>query len=79
MQSLKTDIMAAFRILRNKEFAKRFFLLTLPWFAVGTGAYGIHFAVKFVQYNIFATAVIKDVTIIVCILIAVPIFKLVND
>ena len=48
-------------------------------FAVGISAYGIHFSSKFVNFNIFGVAAIKEATAFVIILLIVPFFKMVSD
>ena len=48
-------------------------------FAVGISAYGIHFSSKFVNFNIFGVAAIKEAAAFVIILLIVPFFKMVRD
>jgi hypothetical protein len=52
--------------------------MTIVWLVVGCSAYGIHFSAKFVAYNIFVTAAVKDVIVIVTILILIPIYQRVS-
>ena len=48
-------------------------------FAVGISAYGIHFSSKFVNFNIFGVAAIKEAAAFVIILLIVPLFKMARD
>ena len=50
-------------------------LLFLPWFALGMCAYGVHFAVKFIPFDIFVLGVIKEISIVLC---TVPLIFLFN-
>ena len=47
----------------------------LPWFALGMCAYGVHFAVKFIPFDIFVLGVIKEISIVLC---TVPLIFLFN-
>jgi hypothetical protein len=44
-------------LLKNKEFVKRLTMLSLPWFAVGCGSYGMHFSIKLVNFDIFQVSI----------------------
>ena len=59
----------------HSELRKRFLMMMIPWFAVGMSAYGIHFAVKSVEINMFLASGIKEIVIIVCILIATAVYN----
>ena len=56
-----------------------FYIIIYFRFAVGISAYGIHFSSKFVNFNIFAVAAIKEATAFVVILLIVPFFKMVGN
>jgi len=49
--------------------------MVIVWFAVGCSAYGIHFSVKFIQFDIFITTAIKEVVVIVVILSLIPVYE----
>ena len=48
-------------------------------FAVGCSAYGIHFSAKFVNFDIFTVAAIKEAAVFAIILLIVPFFKRVGS
>jgi OCT family organic cation transporter-like MFS transporter 4/5 len=62
-------------VLTNKEYLFRLILMIPPWLAVGCSAYGIHFSAKFVNFDIFTVAVIKEAAVFAIILLIVPFFK----
>ena len=53
-------------------------LLLLPWFAMGMSAYGVHFSVKFIPFDIFVLAVVKEACNIVCIVFLILIWNRVS-
>lgn len=65
-------------LVTNKEYMRRLILLLFPWFAVGQAAYGIHFVVQTVKFDIFAIAAIKEVIILVTIILLMPIYNRMN-
>ena len=62
------------QLLSHSELRKRFLLLTIPFFFVGMSAYGIHFSVKLVDFDIFTINIIKEIAIIITILSLIPIY-----
>ena len=65
--------------MKHKPFQQRMLLLTLPMFAVGMSAYGIHFSVRFVQFNIFVTSIIKEVAVVILVWSCIPFYMKVKD
>ena len=61
-------------LLSHAELRKRFLLLTVPFFFVGMSAYGIHFSVKLVDFDIFTINVVKELAIIAAILSLIPVY-----
>jgi len=59
---------AAVRMFSSAQFRRRLLLLFPAWFAVGTAAYGIHFAMSLVQFNIFFIGACKEVLILILII-----------
>ena len=53
-------------------------LLLLPWFAMGMSAYGVHFSVKFIPFDIFVLAVVKEASIVVCTVFLILIWNRVS-
>ena len=68
-------VSTAAKLFKKKEFMKRLGLMAVIWFTVGCSSYGIHFAAKFVAYDIFVTTIVKEVVIIATILIFIPIYE----
>jgi len=70
------DVLDLFsNVLTNKEYLFRLILMIPPWLAVGCSAYGIHFSAKFVNFDIFTVAAIKEAAVFAIILLIVPFFK----
>ena len=72
---MRQYISMALKLFKKKEFVKRLSLMIIIWFTVGCSSYGIHFAAKFVAFDIFVTTIIKEVVIIATILILIPIYE----
>ena len=53
-------------------------LLFLPWFAMGMSAYGVHFSVKFIPFDIFVLGVVKEASIIFCTVFLILIYNKVS-
>lgn len=86
---LKKRIRLDMMVKQNDTFVKKFrqsfgaiswrlAIMSVPWLAVGMVAYGIHFSVKLVDFNIFAISALKEVVVIAVILCVVPVFKRFN-
>ena len=62
-------------LLSVSPLRSRLLLLTVPWFCVGMTAYGVHFTVKFLNFDIFVISVIKEAAIVVIILAYMSIYS----
>lgn len=66
------------KMVMTPEMRKRTLLLAPTFFAVGLGSYGIHFAAKFANMDIFAVTVIKEVCNFVTIILLIMLYKQIN-
>ena len=65
-------------MLSYSGFRNRFLIMILPWFVVGMVSYGLSFAVKLVQFDIFILTIIKQLVGMVAILAVVPLYERVS-
>ena len=54
-------------------------LLFLPWFALGMSAYGVHFSIKFIPFDIFVLGFVKEASIIFCNIPLILMWNRVNN
>ena len=59
----------------SPQLRTRVLLLAPTFFAVGMGSYGIHFAARLADLNIFAVTAVKEIANFLTIVILIPIFK----
>jgi len=62
-------------LMSNRIYMIRLGLLVIPWIAVGTSSYGVHFSVNLVQYDIFTVTAIKELAAIVLLILGTFIYK----
>nr|XP_040563904.1 solute carrier family 22 member 1-like [Lepeophtheirus salmonis] len=62
-------------LMEDGETRRRFLVLMIPFFCIGTSSYGIHFAAKLIPFNIFLVCVYKDLLIAFAALVGFFIFK----
>jgi len=59
----------------SPQLRTRVLLLAPTFFAVGMGSYGIHFAARLADLNLFAVTAVKEIANFLTIVLLIPIFK----